>query len=60
MLNKQWWEDLKCSYDDRKICLEIGLCENCEYYPANSSKYETKSSQLDAKQITIEDILDEK
>lgn len=59
-MSNKWWDDnLKCTYDDRLTCLEVGLCENCEYFPKNRLR-DIKSSQLDSKQITIEEFLNDK
>lgn len=51
-----WWEEdnMRCAFNDHVSCMELGLCENCEHYPANKEA----SSQLDTvKQITIEEII---
>lgn len=56
MVSNKWWKELTCTYNDNIHCTEICICELCEHFP----KISNQSSQLDAKQLTIEDIINEK
>lgn len=55
-MNK-WWDesDLRCAFNDHKICMEVGVCENCELHPKNLNR--DKSSQLDKHQISIDEVI---
>lgn len=49
------FDNSKCAFNDHIYCTQIGICENCEYFP---EKYKNKlSSQLDNEQLSIFNIV---
>lgn len=40
------FDNEKCIFNDHKYCLQVGICENCEYYPKNQSSIQMDNEQL--------------
>lgn len=58
MASSNWWDNdnFTCAFNDHITCMELGICENCEHHPKNRNQ----SRRLDYKQITIDEVLNDK